>query len=152
MNLKAKPIIKGEYWIVSDGTRKVGNVISNGTEFAVKLDNKIELFDTAKEIEKKKDIEFLKTIKTVSKTKPAFAVFPTPAGKIYNSFYDIKRKLHIFTKTAKSKCYYAAGWFALKQADEYETIFCPKYIFVQRYDYKGPFMTQAEAKSSINNT
>lgn len=152
MNLKAKPIIKGEYWVVTDGERKVGNVISNGTEFAVKLNNKVERFDSTKEIEKKTHIEFLKTIKTIEHKKPAFAVFPTTSGKIYNSFYDIKRKLHIFTKTAKSKCYYAAGWFALKQADEYETMFCPKYIFVQRYDYIGPFMTESEAKSSINNT
>ena len=152
MNLKAKPIIKGEYWVITDGERKVGNVISDGTEFAVKLDDKVELFDSAKDIEKKTHIEFLKTVKTVGQARPAFAVFPTPSGKIYNSFYDIKRKLHIFTKTAKSKCYYAAGWFALKQADEYETVFCPKYIFVQRYDYIGPFMTESEAKSSINNT
>lgn len=150
MNLKAKPIIKGEYWVVTDGDRKVGNVISDGTEFAVKLNNTIEHYDSTKEIEKKTHIEFIKTIKNADSIKPAFAVFPTPAGKIFNNFYDIKRKLHIFTKTQKSKCYYAAGWFALKQADQFEAVFCPKYIFVQRYEYFGPFKTEAEAKSSIN--
>ena len=69
MNLKAKPIIKGEYWVVTDGERKVGNVISNGTEFAVKLNNKVERFDSTKEIEKKTHIEFLKTIKTIEHKK-----------------------------------------------------------------------------------
>lgn len=151
MNLKAKPIIKGEYWVVTDGNRKVGNVISDGSDFALKMDNKIEHFASTKAIEKNAQIEFIKTIKTGELKKPAFAVFPTPAGKIHNSFYDIKRKLHIFTKTAKSKCYYAAGWFALKQSSDFEVVFCPKYIFVQRYDYIGPFKTEAEAKSSINN-
>lgn len=150
MNLKAKPIIKNQYWVVTDGSKKVGNVIAEGTEFAVKIDNKVQLYDSTKEIEKHTQIEFLKTIKTAKVEKPVFAVFPTPAGKIYNSFYDVKRKLHIFTRTQKSKCYYAAGWFALKQTEEFEPIFCPKYIFVQRYEYKGPFMTEAEAKNSIN--
>jgi hypothetical protein len=151
MNLKAKPIVKNQYWVITDGDKKVGNVISDGTEFAVKIENKIQHYDSTKEIEKKAHIEFIKTIKPAEIKKPAFAVFPTPNGKIYNSFYDIKRKMHIFTKTAKSKCYYAAGWFALKQAEEYEAVFCPKYIFVQRYDYKGPFKTQADAEDSINS-
>jgi hypothetical protein len=28
--------------------------------------------------------------------------------------------------------------------------FCPKYIFIQRYPYEGPFKTESEAKSKIN--
>lgn len=150
MNLKAKPIIKNQYWVVTDGDKKVGNVIAEGTEFAVKLDNKIELYNSTKAIEKQTHIEFIKTIKPAKIEKPVFAVYPTTSGKIYNSFYDVKRKLHIFTKTQKSKCYYAAGWFSMKQNDEFEPIFCPKYIFIQRYEYVGPFMTKEEAKSSIN--
>lgn len=149
MNLKAKPIVKGEYWVVTDGDKKVGNVIAEGTEFTVKLNDEIGHFNSTKAIEKHAHIEFIKTIKPTEKKQPAFAVFPTPSGKIYNSFYDVKRKLHIFTKTPKSKCYYAAGWFALKQTENFEPMFCPKYIFVQRYEYKGPFKTQEEAKNSI---
>ena len=37
MNLIAKPIVKGEYWVVTDGDKKVGNVIADGTGFEVKL-------------------------------------------------------------------------------------------------------------------
>jgi len=81
---------------------------------------------------------------------PPFAVFPTKGNKVFNSVLDIRRKLHLYTTSPKSKCYLAAGWFALKQTNEYSTILCPKYIFVQRYDYKGPFMTEEEAIASIN--
>jgi len=151
MNLIAKPIIKGEYWVVTDGDKKVGNVIQEGSEYKVKINNKIELYDSTKAIEKLKHIEFEKLAKVKPKdNNPPFAVFPTDRTKIYNSVLDVKRKLHLYTTAPKSKCYFVAGWFAIKTGAEYVTTFCPKYIFVQRYDYLGPFATEAEANSSIN--
>lgn len=150
MNLTAKPIVKGEYWVITDGDKKVGNVIAEGSGFDVKIGNNIEHFTTTKQIEKKKHIEFEK-LEKVQVQNPAFAVYPTTSNRVYNSVLDVKRKLHIFTKTAKSKCYHAAGWFAIKQGEEFTKVFCPKYIFVQRYDYIGPFKTEAELNSRINN-
>ena len=38
----------------------------------------------------------------------------------------------------------------MKQGSVFEPIFCPKYIFVQRYAYVGPFKTKDEAKNKIN--
>jgi hypothetical protein len=149
MNLKAKPIIKNQYWVITDGKRKVGNVIAEGTEFQLKIDDKIEHYNSTKAIEKTKEIEFVKLDKPTT-VKPPFAVFPTLSNRIYNNFYDLKRKLHIFTKTQKSKCYHVAGWFAVKQHDDFEKVFCPKYIFIQRYPYHGPFMTENEVDNIIN--
>ncbi len=152
MNLKAKPIVKGEYWVITDGDKKVGNVIAEGSGFDVKIGNNIEHYNTTKAIEKKKHIEFEKVLKVKQDTQsPPFAVFPTTGNRIYNSVLDVKRKLHLFTKTPKSKCFHVAGWFALKQGEEYVATFCPKYIFIQRYDYMGPFKTESEVNSSINN-
>ena len=143
MNLIAKPIVKNQYWVVTDGDKKVGNVIQEGTEYKVKIDNKIESYTSTKQIEKTKRIQF-ETIKPskVKEQMPSFAVYPTTSNRIYNSYYDVKRKLHIYTKTPKSKCYHVAGWFAIKQNDGFVNIFCPKYIFVQRYEYIGPFKTE----------
>jgi hypothetical protein len=150
MNLVAKPIIRNEYWIITDGKKKVGNVTSEGSGFDVKIGNNIEHYNTTKAIQKIKNIEFTK----IEKSKPAippFAVFPTNRTTIYNSVLDVKKKLHLYTTTPKSKCYYAAGWFSIKQGPEFTTIFCPKYIFIQRYEYLGPFKTEKEANSSINS-
>lgn len=149
MNLVAKPIVKNQYWVVTDGNKKVGNVIAEGSGFEVKLGDSKEHYNTTKAIEKNKKIVFEKQPKSEKTTAP-FAVFPTSVNRIFNSIYDVKRKLHLYTKTAKSKCYYVAGWFAIKQNTDYTAIFCPKYIFIQRYPYEGPFKTEAEAKSSIN--
>ena len=151
MNLVAKPIIKGEYWVVTDGDKKVGNVIQEGSEYKVKLNNTTESYNSTKAIEKSKQIEFEKITKNKTQiSPPPFAVYPTNSNRIFNSFYDVKRKLHIFTNSPKSKCYFVAGWFAIKQNEDYISIFCPKYIFIQRYDYIGPFNTEEEAKNSIN--
>jgi hypothetical protein len=152
MNLKAKPIVKGEYWVITDGKNKIGNVISDGSGFDVKIGNNIEHFNTTKAIEKKAHIEFEKITKVKQEVKaPPFAVFPTSSNRIYNSFFDVQRKLHIFTKTPKSKCFHVAGWFAVKQGEEFTPVLCPKYIFIQRYEYLGPFKSKEEVNSSINN-
>lgn len=151
MTLKAKPIVKNEFWVITDGDKKVGNVISEGSGFDVKIGNNIVHYNTKQAVKKHTNIEFEKIEKS-NQTNPAFAVYPTTGNRVYNSVLDVKRKLHIFTKTPKSKCYHVAGWFAIKQGEEYQNVFCPKYIFVQRYDYIGPFKTEAELNSSINNT
>lgn len=147
MNLVAKPIVKGEYWVVTDGDKKVGNVVADGTGFEVKLNGNVSHFKTTNAIKKQAKIDF----QSVEKKKPVppLSSFPTPS-KTYNNVLDIKRKLHIFTKTAKSKCYHAAGYFVLDQGEP-QVVFCPKYIFVQRYAYSGPYKTESEALQALNS-
>ena len=149
MNLVAKPIVKGEYWVVTDGDKKVGNVVADGTGFEVKLNGNIAHFKNTKAIEKQVNIEF-ENIKKQPVTESPFGEFPT-TSKIYNSILDIKRKLHLFTKTQKSKCYHVAGWFSITQGNGKTVVFCPKYIFIQRYEYQGPFKTKIEAQELINS-
>ena len=149
MNLKAKPIINNQYWVITDGQNKVGNVIAEGTGYEVKLGENIEHYDSTKTITKIKNIRFEPIVKSKINTPP-FAIYPSTGNKVYNSILDVKKRLHLYTKTAKSKCFYVAGWFVVKQNDEFQLIFCPKYIFIQRYEYKGPFKTEDEAKNSIN--
>lgn len=146
MNLVAKPIVNGEYWVVTDGEKKVGNVIADGTGFEVKLNGNTQRYKTTSAIKKQTKIDF----QTVEKKKPVppLSSFPTPM-KTYNNILDVKRKLHIFTKTTKSKCYHAAGWYVIDQGEP-TVIFCPKYIFVQRYEYSGPYKTEIEAKQALN--
>jgi hypothetical protein len=84
-----------------------------------------------------------------TKAELPYPEFPT-TSKTYNSIFDIKRKLHLFTKSKKSKCYHAAGWYILNQNGTEQVSFCPKYIFIQRYPYRGPYKTEDEAKNQIN--
>ena len=145
--LIAKPVVKNQFWIVTDGSNKVGNVIADGSGFEVKLNGNKTHYKTTSAIKRQTKIEF----ESVDKKKPVppLSSFPTPS-KTYNNVLDLKRKIHIFTKTQKSKCYHAAGYYVMKHGPEPEVIFCPKYIFVQRYEYSGPYKTEIEAKSMLN--
>jgi hypothetical protein len=149
MNLIAKPIVKGEYWVVTDGDKKVGNVVATNSGYDVKLNGNFAHFKNTKAIEKQVNIEF-EHIKKSSQSENPFGEFPT-TSKVYNSILDIKRRLHVFTKSPKSKCYHVAGWFTITQGNEKSVVFCPKYIFVQRYPYQGPFKTKLEAQEVINS-
>lgn len=150
-NLIAKPVVKDQFWIVTDGSAKVGNVIANGSGFELKLNGSKSQHKNTNAIKKYGKIEFASEKYTgKSKQDLPFSDYPT-TKKVYNSVLDIKRKLHLFTKTPKSKCYYAAGWYAMKQGSENEVAFCPKYIFIQRYEYTGPYKTESEAKTAINS-
>ena len=147
--LIAKPVVKNQFWIVTDGKEKVGNVIANGSGFEVKLNGNKTHFKNTNAIKKQTKIEF-ETIKIdKNKKEVPFNEYPT-TKKVFNSILDIKRKIHLFTKTTKSKCYHAAGWYVMYQSEEPNVVFCPKYIFIQRYEYQGPFKTEDEAKNLIN--
>lgn len=150
MTLVAKPVIKDQYWVVTDGVKKVGNVIADGSGFDVKLDGALSHFDTTNDITKFTKIRFQPTKSNKTKAQVPYPEFPT-TSKIYNSIFDIKRKLHLFTKNTKSKCYHVAGWFAMEQNGSKQVIFCPKYIFIQRYKYLGPYKTEFEANEQINS-
>jgi hypothetical protein len=147
--LIAKPVVKNQFWIVTDGNEKVGNVIAEGSGFAVKLNGGIAHFKNTTAITKQTHIEFERNSKTKPKQETPFSEYPT-TNKVFNSVLDIQRKLHLFTKTAKSKCYYAAGWYTMKQGNETTVEFCPKYIFIQRYEYQGPFKTKEDAENALN--
>ena len=100
MTLTAKPIVKDQYWVVTDGDKKVGNVIAEGSGFNVKLNGTNVHYKNTSDLRRKTKIEFqtLKTNKT--KIQLPFAIYPTTA-KVYNSMFDVKRKLHLYTKTQK---------------------------------------------------
>lgn len=149
--LIAKPVVKNQFWIVTNGKEKVGNVIADGSGFEVKINGNKTHYKNTRSIERITNIKFEPVAKLTKKVETPFSEYPT-TSKVYNSILDIKRKLHLFTTTPKSKCYHAAGWFTIQQGSEEKAIFCPKYIFIQRYDYKGPFKTEKEAESQINST
>lgn len=148
--LIAKPVVKNQFWIVTDGDEKVGNVLADGSGFEVKLNGAKAHYKNTKAIERVTNIKFENVAKFKTKHDAPFSEYPTTA-KVFNSVLDVKRKLHLFTKTLKSKCYYAAGWYTIKQGAEHKAIFCPKYIFIQRYEFTGPYKTESDANRVLNS-
>jgi hypothetical protein len=147
--LIAKTIVKNQFWIVTDGEKKVGNIEANNAGYGVQINGTFLQFNNADEIKKNTQIKF-ETVKPAKKAQThPYPEYPTTA-KVYNSVMDVQRGLHLFTTTKKSKCFHAAGWFVIDQNGVKQAVLCPKYIFIQRYEYEGPFKTETEAKSKIN--
>ena len=148
--LIAKPIVNEQYWIVTDGAKKIGNIhLNNHNIYEVSISGNSLNFSTKNDLINSIEIDFQpETFKT--KIETPFPDYPT-TKQCFNSVMDVQRGLHLFTKTKKSKCYHAAGYFVITTNNEQEITFCPKYIFIQRYDYLGPFKTKDEAKNSINS-
>lgn len=148
--LVAKPIIKDQFWVVTDGEKKVGNVLANSAGYEVMLNGNTLQFNNTKDIKKQTKISFQPMKSNKTKVEMPYPEYPTTV-KTFNNIFDLKRKLHVFTKTKKSKCFHVAGWFVIDQNGQKQVTFCPKYIFVQRYQYVGPFKTESEAEAHINN-
>lgn len=148
MTLIAKPIIKDQLWVITDGVNKVGNIETENGQYKLKLGNEVQIFDSTKKISKVSNITFDRDVKIKTINTLPYAVWPTDVKRTYNDVLDITRGLHLFTREYDSKCYYAAGWFSIQHKDDgsWETQLCPKYIFLQRYTYHGPYKTQREAE------
>jgi hypothetical protein len=56
--LIAKPVVKNQFWIVTDGNEKVGNVLADGSGFEVKLNGNKTHYKNTKAIQRVTQIEF----------------------------------------------------------------------------------------------
>jgi hypothetical protein len=137
--IKAKAVSE-DFWILKDGTIKVGeiNKIENsGTMLSFK--GRYTMFDNIDSIKAKTNIVFDNTINE-SKTQEQKDVHGFPfTGEVYNSVWDLKSNLPLYTKSEESKSMFAAGWYMVKIRNKWRSILCPKLIILQRNDYTGPY-------------
>lgn len=146
MNLLAKPIVKNKYWIVEHGGNKVATIqaIDEGG-FSYVHDNQREQFASIKMISKKYNIVFTKVEKVKSTSNDVYG-YPCQ-GKSHNEVYDVARRLPIYTKAAKSRSFFCAGYYLIKYGNNWIREYCPKLITLNRYEYQGPFKTESEVKN-----
>ena len=145
MTLVAKPVIDKQFWILQDGNQKVGNIEACAGGYQVKLHNQIAQFKTIRMAAQRVNIQFEPPAR-VSTKKSSNLVHGYPAvTKAYNSMWDVKMKLPVYTKTNKSKSWFAAGWYRVKKGRSWTVVQDPKLIVLQRYPYQGPFQTDQEA-------
>lgn len=147
MPLVAKPVIDKQYWIVKDDSdRKVGNVEATAGGYQVKINNQITEYKTIRMVAQRNNIQF-ETIDRAPKVHTIMnSVHGYPArGRINNPMWDVKHRLPIYTKTTKSKSWFAAGWYLVKKGRHWTSMQDPKLILLQRYQYQGPYHSQEEA-------
>ena len=145
----AKEILKDKFWLVIDNGKNVGTISFDNDHYIVNSDGKYEVYKNKSNIKKKLgDLTWtqLKIQETTQYDVHKFVCNSKP----YNSMWDLKKKLPLFTKSEKSKSGYCAGYYIIKFNKGWVKSFCPKLITIERYDYKGPFKTEIEMRQQLS--
>jgi hypothetical protein len=147
----AKPVVKNKFWIVESGGTKIATIqaIDEGG-FVYVHDDQREMFPSIKLLSKKYNIEFVKAERPRREKQDVYEVygFPTP-NQPNNEVLDVQRYLPIYTKGAKSKSFFCAGYYIIRFSNTWVRAYCPKLITLNRYEYQGPFKTQEAMLESM---
>ena len=143
----AKPVIDKQFWILKQDDQKIGNIqVAPDGSYEVKILDYINRYKTIPMVRKAIGIEFEPAEK---KSKPATdSVHGYSTGcRAFNGMWDVKHRLPLFTKTTKSKSWFAAGYYWVKQHRNWKLQHNPKLIVLERYPYHGPFHSREEANN-----
>ena len=141
--LVAKVVADKQFWILQEDDRKVGNIEAWNGGYQVRINNQVKQFKTIKLAAKESNIVFAQE-ETASKPDNTSVHGYPVAGRCYNPVWDVVHHLPIYTKTAKSKSWFAAGWYSIKRGRNWKIIQDPKLIALQRYPYQGPFKNKEQ--------
>jgi hypothetical protein len=150
--MKATPILENKFWIVEDNGVRVGTLSKNEEGFVVTRKGKIDFYRSENQLVKTFGKNFLLANIKENDNNPTYEVHGYSTRSIpYNSMYDIKNNLPLFTKSEKSKSVYCAGYYLIKFNVNWLKSFCPKLITIERNEYIGPFKTEFEMKAALAN-
>jgi hypothetical protein len=149
MSLIAKPVVDKQFWILQENNKKVGNLEACDGGYQIRINNQVVAqYKSIRMIAEKAKIQFENAPKLKSKkhvTANQVHGYQT-VGRAHNAMWDLVHKLPVYTKTSKSKSWFAAGWYRVKKGRTWSVMQDPKLIVLQRYRYNGPYQTQTQAK------
>ncbi len=152
--IHAKPIIDNKFWVVEKNGEKFATLRKNDeNHFVMSNELGVKIYPSKESLTKQfgKDFFVAKIIKEANNSDlKEVHGFPCSVNP-FNSMFDIKKKLPLFTKSSDSKSLYCAGYYVIKFEKGWVKSHCPKLITLQRYEYRGPFKTELEMKQVLSN-
>jgi len=154
MNTTAKVLVPNKVWILENRGVKLGTLNKEKKGYAFfRQGMKVELTDI-NEVKARFGEELFKdSINSLKPSKPADpkSIYDFPcSSKPFNPVYNVKNRLPIYAKSSKSKSLYCAGYYVIQFRKGWVKSFCPKLITLERYPYQGPFKTEQEMKTVLN--
>lgn len=145
--ITAKTIVDRNYWILTKDDSKIGAITAGADGYTVNIRGRRHQFRTIRKLK-----DSLKIDLPTSPTSPASShkddhsvhSYDTDC-RAHNGMWHVKLKIPVFTKSTKSRSWYAAGWYAVQQARSWKIVRNPKLILLERYKFQGPFYTREEA-------
>ena len=152
MTIKAKPVLKNKFWIVENNGENIGTLSVSDEHYMYTCDTGTKLYSSRAQLSTALGgkISWSNSEESAESIENSAYNFPTSTSP-YNVIYDVKNKIPLFTKSAKSKSLYCAGYYIIRFEKGWVKSFCPKLITLDRYEYKGPFKTSIEMKAELSN-
>jgi hypothetical protein len=141
----AKAVIPDRYWILQKDERKIGNIESGPDGFQVKINNQVQQFNCIASVQQNVNIRFEPIVRSQPRPRTNEVNGYHTTSLPHNAIFDVKHQVPLWTQDDRSKSWFAAGWYRVKQGRKWDVIECPKLIMLERYKYQGPFHTQEEA-------
>lgn len=152
MEFVAKPVLEDKFWILEDNGQKVGTIRSNENGVTLTVGKENHSFKKLEELKQKMKVSFTGK-ELVKKEKVEYDVHGYFCKtKPYNSIFDLKRKLPLYTKTNDSQSFFCAGYYCIQFDHGWVPASCPKLITLSRNNYLGPFKTKLEMTESLRQT
>lgn len=153
MTIKAKPLLEGKFWIVSEDGENVGTLSKDEERFVYQCHSGTQVFDTERLLKKHlgKIVWSSKEVEEVEDNAELSIYGYDVSSKPATSMFDIKRQLPLFTKSKKSKSLYCAGYYIIHFDKGWVKSFCPKMTTIDNNEYQGPFKTVYDMKAALKN-
>lgn len=149
--IKAKTILNNRFWVVEKDGIRIGTITINDDKYMFSGNNGVRFFKNKKHIEKNFGTRMFELNKPVHKsTEKVIYGYPTKTIP-YNTMYDVKKKIAIYSKSKSSKTFYSAGYYIIRFEKNWAKSFCPKIDTLERYEHKGPFKTEQEMREALRN-
>jgi hypothetical protein len=112
--------------------------------------NGAKSFIELEDLGKKYKIKLEKKAATNPTASTENSVFEFPsATPPFNSVWNCKDNLPLYTKKPDSKSLHCAGYYIIKFDKGWVEAFCPKLVTLHKYPYKGPFKSQSDARAIL---
>jgi hypothetical protein len=153
--IKAKSVLKNKFWIMEDDGVKIGTLHKNDDDqkYMYTCDTGTTFYETEKDLKTALG-NITWSVGDVSKDKvnKDKELYGYPTSTLpFNTMYDVQRRLPLFTKSAKSKSVYCAGYYIIRFDKGWVRSFCPKSVTIEKYPFKGPFKSELTMRTELSN-
>jgi hypothetical protein len=154
VNLLAKNILPEKFWIIEDAEKgKLGTIQIAGQRVRVLINGDSYDYADFESALKQHDISTSSAPIEDSNSGVDISEYLvngyTSKDQPHNEMYDAKLGLPMYTKTEKSMCFYAAGYYIIRFDFAWAQAYCPKVITLKQNEFRGPYKTQFEMKEQL---
>jgi hypothetical protein len=148
--ITAKPVLDQNYWILTQGDAKIGAITADAAGYTVTIRGRRQRFADMRRLQTGLKID-LPAVPRIPRSDHAQVHGYDTGCRVHNGMWHVQLRIPVFTKSTKSRSWYAAGWYAVQQARSWKIGRNPKLILLQRYRFQGPFQDRDTVQQQVTS-